>query len=553
MNEHEDQVSRLLTAVAGRQPATRPPIADLIVGGRVIERRKRRVAVLVTVVAVLAVATTAAVIAEVRQDGGSVEPAVGAGDWEPLPPSPLSPRGNSIAAWTGSEALFIGGQSTPDCEDFTCPALDPPDEVDGAAYDPATRSWRTISLAPYPLSNRYPSTVVGDRVVVAADNGQDAEWLMYDASDDRWTILPSPPHASREPGLSSADGIVYTMSGVPSEQANVYSLDPDIGTWSALQARPDPGGIVTGRLIATDFGPAVIGLEAPATTEDALVTVDLYEALSWRRIVATDVTTGEPWYWTGGLLIAPVPDLNHTPGDAPGAALDPGSSTFLDLLEGPDLDDAGWPVRAAAGPLVAANGFIYDDEHQQWLVTPLPPSDPSEPSPLNGMAAVWADGTLITFGGFTNFHMGPNSRQVSFEDPTDQVWSLTPDLKPRPAADARPATLDDIVDVHWTPLPTYTRGRETASYVTFDADGTWTGSDGCNHLSGSFEIHDGDLSATSGPQTLVGCVGVSSNAILDVADQLLIDGQYLDAVADDGSLLMEYDRGPAPGRAGGGG
>ena len=42
--------------------------------------------------------------------------------------------------------------------------------------------------------------------------------------------------------------------------------------------------------------------------------------------------------------------------------------------------------------------------------------------------------------------------------------------------------------------------------LVFKPDGTWTGSDGCNDLQGTYSIGQrGAFSATSGPQHMIGC------------------------------------------------
>lgn len=50
----------------------------------------------------------------------------------------------------------------------------------------------------------------------------------------------------------------------------------------------------------------------------------------------------------------------------------------------------------------------------------------------------------------------------------------------------------------------------TDPYALFEADGTWTGSDGCNGGSGRWVVGaDGEFLATSGPSTLIACEGAA--------------------------------------------
>ena len=64
--------------------------------------------------------------------------------------------------------------------------------------------------------------------------------------------------------------------------------------------------------------------------------------------------------------------------------------------------------------------------------------------------------------------------------------------------------------------------------VRFDDDGTWSGSDGCNGLTGTWRVSDdGTFVADSGFQSLVGCHNVDYAAILNAAARVEIDGDRL--------------------------
>jgi heat shock protein HslJ len=98
--------------------------------------------------------------------------------------------------------------------------------------------------------------------------------------------------------------------------------------------------------------------------------------------------------------------------------------------------------------------------------------------------------------------------------------------------------------------PTYT----AVPAVTLNADGTWTGSDGCNKLMGTWDvIDDGLFTATSGPTTLIGCRNVPYGAMLTGAARAAVVGGLLtfyDA-AGKPSFLIRDERtlpaAPAPG------
>ena len=88
--------------------------------------------------------------------------------WRDIAATPLSPREQMAYAWTGHELVvwggigFGGGRQTRD---------------DGAAYDPATDSWRMLADAP--LESRWGSTMawIDDLLVVAGGYGPSAPAL----------------------------------------------------------------------------------------------------------------------------------------------------------------------------------------------------------------------------------------------------------------------------------------------------------------------------------------------------------------------------------------
>ena len=85
--------------------------------------------------------------------------------WERLPDPPIDYHVRVTTAWTGKEALFIGG------DDYDCPPIgDCPypgqmeGAVEGAAYNPATNTWRRIADAPLGIAGTVSTAVVGGDV-----------------------------------------------------------------------------------------------------------------------------------------------------------------------------------------------------------------------------------------------------------------------------------------------------------------------------------------------------------------------------------------------------
>jgi hypothetical protein len=117
-------------------------------------------------VAAAALAAAAAVLVPTAlQPAGQPD----APSWQELPSPPLSPRTGAIAAWTGTEAVFLGGDTSAPCPP-TASCIEPaPDQRDGAAYNPATGRWRETAPAPVRLPTHDRPPVVGDRIYILTD------------------------------------------------------------------------------------------------------------------------------------------------------------------------------------------------------------------------------------------------------------------------------------------------------------------------------------------------------------------------------------------------
>lgn len=156
------------------------------------------------------------------------------GTWAELPSAPLSPRLGAVTAWTGAEALFLGGDVAALCPpDAGCTSL-PESATDGAALDPVTQTWRTLADAPHPIAAGTPSTVHGDTVHLV----QGDRLVSYDASEDAWSVSPAAPlgEVTGDPAVLD-DGTVVV---VDDERGRVY--DPATRTWSDLpDDQPGPG------------------------------------------------------------------------------------------------------------------------------------------------------------------------------------------------------------------------------------------------------------------------------------------------------------------------
>lgn len=112
---------------------------------------------------------------------------------------------------------------------------------------------------------------------------------------------------------------------------------------------------------------------------------------------------------------------------------------------------------------------------------------------------------------------------------------------------ARGATAQTVVG-SWRPVrlsgfATLKTGRPDDPIITFNADGTWTGSDGCNGLSGSYAIGQrGEFTSKSNGQRMVGCDNVPHTAVLAATKRIESDKTGLTFYAGDGREVARYAR-----------
>lgn len=175
--------------------------------------------------------------------------------WRSIRPAPLAMAG-SAAVWTGDEAVFLRTSGEEG-------------RIDGAAYDPASRTWRRIASAP--LRRAYGGVRVwtGNEIIVwgGGDRGEERalRGAAYDPSSDTWRSIPSAPI-----GLNLVTGawtghavVVFgsLLSGAnrassPTSVGAAY--DPSTDSWtelapSALSPQATSAGWLGERLVAWDY------------------------------------------------------------------------------------------------------------------------------------------------------------------------------------------------------------------------------------------------------------------------------------------------------------
>lgn len=80
-------------------------------------------------------------------------------------------------------------------------------------------------------------------------------------------------------------------------------------------------------------------------------------------------------------------------------------------------------------------------------------------------------------------------------------------------------------------------------YIDFVDDGTWSASDGCNRVQGTWELGDeGAITTTAGPSTLMACEGAQLPLAVAQADYVQVTGDALTIYSSKESTVTELVR-----------
>lgn len=395
----EDQISESLAQQLARLDPTPSDLTGVRRRAGRVRRRRLAVASLAVALVVAGIAVAGTTLGgRDNVDPAPADPALTQGTWTPLPDLPLAPRADAVTGWTGTEALVVGGFLTKCPANVACTVADAIAR-DGAAYSPQTNSWRRIADPPVGIASHFRSTMIGDNLVIF-DGG--VGWYAYDASDDAWRRLPSPRQSVVGTGpLASGDGVILAMA----HTGSVLAFNLVESRWLVV-----PDSFVSGAraqtVVTTPHGFVLSGSwldESPPT----IVTQ------TWDDSRRLPVQTGQfnPFHhWTGQRLVEL--DLRMTENSdgsmtPHGGILDPRTGRWSPLPDAPKVADDGWAPVAAAGPLMAGGGYVYDDRDQSWARLGRPDGAVAEA----GVSSVWAGGGLLVVG-------GADRRS----EPTAQAW-----------------------------------------------------------------------------------------------------------------------------------
>jgi hypothetical protein len=348
--------------------------------------------------------------------------------WQRLGDLPLSPRAGPVVVTTSRGILVVGGDVGDPCPpNADCAAVEA--TGDGAVLDPGTGSWKPIAAAPQDIPAYSRGVVVRNHLFVRVDR----DLLDYDLGTDRWrTARRVSPWYDLE-----ADGrrLVLCSGSDESGVRPDLVLDVSTGRWSTLP--PDPIGKAFDRGVTAIPGGLVLTAHALVANpgggdRPTYLLAARYDRSTgrWTRLPdATDMLGGGRWAWTGRRMVAVALDATDGGGDPPGdygrlipfgGRLEPATGTWSRLPKPPRYLTGGWVVDAVGGPLVAAEGWVYDDETEAWRKVPRPRGAAPRPGP-----ATWVGSTVYVIG-------GRDDSADEAEDAYDRtVWRWSPETKPR--------------------------------------------------------------------------------------------------------------------------
>lgn len=331
-----------------------------------------------------------------HSDGAAYNPATNT--WRLLPTGPLSGRVGQVAVWTGSELIVWGGY-----DNVTDPALHV--TGDGAAYNPVTNTWRTLPAAP--LSGRaYAQSlwtgsavmILGGRpAVTTANSGQYTDGALYDPATGRWTPISAPDRH---------DGHNMNWVATVATGSSVLAWSD---WWEVHQVAPNEssgnGGIdmYSYSLASKTWQYITAGPQALPEVEDAM--------------------------WTGQIVYARGDTIN---------------------------------CGTCSRPFVPEATAVYDRANNTWTRLTA--------DPLGGdhLLSVWSGAALFSFNASGTYgSVGPGDASVY--DPATNTWSQTP-----PA----PFACDSMSDPVWT-------GHQVLQYCPRSTTGAAGAHDGLAYTAGN--------------------------------------------------------------------
>lgn len=218
-----------------------------------------------------------------KKDGAAFDPAKNTWRTIAAPPASFAKgRKQHQAVWTGSKMIVWGGLDTDNYYATT-----------NAAYDPKTDTWSDVKAAAI-NARTFPAAVwTGSEMLIWGSGYNDG--ASYDPATDSWTAIPASPLTTRSGQNAVWNGSrLIVWSGCPGGVIcanDGASYDPKDKTWTKL---PDPPMDMDGRFdaVAVANGPAAFfwgGYGGVDPTNTIKKTGAIYEGASgWKSIAKAE-------------------------------------------------------------------------------------------------------------------------------------------------------------------------------------------------------------------------------------------------------------------------
>jgi hypothetical protein len=319
--------------------------------------------------------------------------------WTRLPDPPLAPRTGATAVWTGTEVVVFGGW------EFLCPpgaecSVAPGFEAfrDGAAYDPATETWRPTATAPVGITNTEAVALSGDVYLLStcsiAPCIGDPTLLRYRPGEDQWDLLPAPSADVGAFRLQPFGSRLLAVSGSDErgERAD-FLFDPETSTWSELTDDPFPP-LYDRHVVADGDDLLLFGKEVESGGGGVVgARLDLASGV-WQVLPTAPGSGFQAWGVDGVVVLNP-----HFGRSAGGGEFDPATSQWSALPAPPDAGSWQGDMAGVLGAETAiyeySSGWVLDVPAPTWRF--VPPVDSRTTFPDTAVTAVGR--SLFVFGG----------------------------------------------------------------------------------------------------------------------------------------------------------
>lgn len=162
-------------------------------------------------------------------DGALYDPS---GDrWRRAAPSPLRPRVRAAGVWNGSEVVILGGSVFVKSRGGVTLREQP--ARDGAAYDPATRTWRTLPPLPFPTQEGRVFAS-GGRLYVVSTTARPRPLAVLDRGAGIWRTPEGPPTWRRSGDLAATRIDGDTLLLWPADGGDAVAVDLSSERWTTI-------------------------------------------------------------------------------------------------------------------------------------------------------------------------------------------------------------------------------------------------------------------------------------------------------------------------------